>query len=175
VVLVIETSPDEVSPVSVPKDVTEGCEAVESVPKRVVAETAPALTVPATPMPPETIKAPVPVVVLATVDVIDTTPEEVRPESVPTLVIEVCAPVAKVPVIPPEKLAVVPYNAPAIPTPPVTRNAPVPVEVDAIVLVIITAPEELIPVRVPNVVTLGCEAVESVPVSVVALTVVAVT
>lgn len=147
--MTIDTIPDEVRPVSVPKDVTEGCEAVDNVPERVVAETEPALIVPATPKPPEIVNAPVPVVVLATVDVIDIAPAEVSPVSVPKDVIEGCEAVESVPerVVAETEPA---FSAPATPKPPDIINAPVAVDVEAVVAVIATLPAEVSPVSVPK-------------------------
>ena len=158
---VIETVPLDVNPVNVPTEVIEGCAAVANVPVilPVTDKAPPTFNAPPIPTPPVTIKAPVDVVVEAVEFVIETAPLEVNPVNVPTEVIEGCAAVANVPVMLPPT-----FNAPPIPTPPVTIKAPVDVVVEAVEFVIETAPLEVNPVNVPTEVIEGCAAVANVPV-----------
>ena len=133
-----------------------------------------ALSVPPMPTPPATTRAPVVVEVEAVLLVIDTSPDDTILVNVPTDVTLGCAAVASVPVIDPAVIKLPAYKSPAIPTPPVTRRAPVPVDEDTVLFVTISAPDDVKPESVPKDVTFGCAAVERVPASVTPVTVPAV-
>jgi hypothetical protein len=103
------------------------CALVKRVPVKVLATTELADNCPATPIPPDTMSAPLPVDVLSIVLVMITVPLEVNPVSIPTLVIWFWLGVVIVPAKVPAEIDDA-VTCPPTPTPPVILRAPEVVE-----------------------------------------------